>query len=115
MKFSSNVYTLQSDEHQLPSSESPPPMPERTNPDPIVNNTSEEVDSPQAFDQTITPMIMAYQCDAEENLYIQNGFSTLDAEVPSADGDLDWQIVRKFLVLLKTQLSAVTALPFKHL
>ena len=59
------------------------------------------VDGPHAFDQTITPMTMAYQHDAEENFYTQYGFFPLDAEAPSADGDLDWQMVRKVLGLMK--------------
>ena len=44
------------------------------------------VDGPHAFDQTITPMTMAYQHDAEENFYTQYGFSPLDAKAPLGDG-----------------------------
>ena len=76
-------------------------MPEWTDPDLIVNNTSTNVDDCHAFDQTIVPMTWAYQHDAEENLYIQHGFSPLNAKAPSADGDLDWKTVGKVLGLVK--------------
>ena len=73
IESASNISTLQSNNHLPPSSKSPPPMPEWTDPNPIVNNTSTNVDDHHAFDQTITPMTWAYQHDAEENLYIQQG------------------------------------------
>ena len=62
---------------------------------------STNVDNRHTFDQTIVPMTWAYQCDAEENLYIQHGFSPLNTEAPSADGDLDWKTVGKVLGLVK--------------
>ena len=101
IESASNISTLQSNNHFPASSNSPPPAPEWTDPDLIVNNTSMNVDDCHTFDQTIAPMTWAYQRDAEENLYIQHGFSPLNAEAPSADGDLDWKIVRKVLGLVK--------------
>ena len=101
VESASNISTLQSNNHLPASSKSPLPTPEWTDPDPIVSNTSTNVDDCHTFDQTITLMIWAYQCDAEENLYIQHSFSPLNAEAPSANGDLDWKTVGKVLGLMK--------------
>ena len=59
------------------------------------------VDNHHAFDQTIVLMTWVYQHDAKENLYIQHGFSPLNTEAPSADGDFDQKTVRKVLGLMK--------------
>ena len=75
VESASNISTLQSYNHLPASSNSPPPMPEWTDPNLIVNNTSTNVDDRHTLDQTIVPMTWAYQHDAEENLYIQHGFS----------------------------------------
>ena len=52
-----------------------------------MHDMSAKVDGPHIFDQTITSMTMAYQCDTEENLYTQYGFSPLDAKAPLGDGE----------------------------
>ena len=101
VESASNISTLQSDNHLPASSNSPSPMPEWTDPDLIVNNTSTNVDDCHAFYQTIASMTWAYQHNAKKNLYIQHGFSPLKTEAPSANGDLDWKTVGKVFSLVK--------------